>query len=100
MPKTEQIYRRTKVGLSAYEDPSSGLRSHHRIILALVETDTHTDLVRASLRRYYSEAQILQYLEELQALGFLECEAMTANHDLDFTGGFNIADLRVRQKAA
>lgn len=82
MAKTEQIHRRTDAGLRAYESQKSGLPSHHRSILGLIEGDTHSQLIRAILRRRYPEKQVLDCLDELQTLGFLESEAVTAEHDL------------------
>lgn len=100
MAATERLYRRTDAGQSAYENPNSGLGGLHRSILNLVETDTHSELIRVNLRRYYPEKQIFECLDQRQCIGFLESELATAKHDLDFTGSFNIADLRTRQKAA
>ena len=100
MPKTERIYRRTEEGVRAYESPSRTLPTHHRSILGLIESDTHSDLIRTTLRRRYPEEKIREWLEELQVLGFLESEPVTATHDLDFTGGLSIAALRAMQEAA
>ena len=100
MPKADRIYRRTDEGVRAYENQSSGLPNHHRSILGLIESDTHSELIRTTLRRRYPEGKIFDWLDELQTLGFLESEPVTARHDLDFTGGFNISELRAMQKAA
>ena len=100
MPTTERIYRRTEGGVRAYESESSSLLEHHRCILGLIETETHADLIRTTLRRRYPESKICDWLDELQTMGFLESEPVSARHDLDFTGGFNIAELRAMQKAA
>ena len=93
MPRTERIYRLTEAGLKAYESGSSGLPGHLRSILGLIETDTHSDFVRASLRRRYSEKQIFDGLDELVSVGFLESESASAKHDLDFTGNFTVDEL-------
>lgn len=100
MPKIEQIYRRTKEGSRAYTSQESGLPDYHRSILGLIEGDTHSDLIRKTLRRRYSEYKIFDWLDELQTLGFLESAPVADTHDLDFTGGFNIAELHAVQKAA
>lgn len=98
MARTERIYRRTEAGQSAHKDPA--LPVHHRAILEFVDADTHLDLIRAGFARFYSEEQILGFLEQLQALGLLKSETTTADHDLDFTGEFSAAALRAYQKAA
>ena len=100
METTDQIYRRTEEGVRAYENQTSALTNHYRCILGLIETDTHSDLIRTTLRRYYAENKICEWLDELKTLGFLESEPVGARHDLDFTGGFNISELRTMQKAA
>jgi hypothetical protein len=51
------------------------------------------DSLRARLARY-SEAETLHLLDELVDLGLLEAVEASEQHDLDFTGNFNAADLR------
>lgn len=99
MPITERIYRRTEAGLRAYESPDSGLPGHHRAILGLIEADTHSSVMTTSLLRRHPEKQIFDWLDELQKLGFVESRPVAANHDLDFTGGFSIAEIRAEQAA-
>lgn len=98
MPRTERIYRRTEAGQAAHKDPA--LPTHHRVILEFVDADTHIDLIRAGFARFYSEEQILGFLDELQKLGLLRSETTTADHDLDFTGEFSAAALRAYRRAA
>ena len=100
MAKSERIYRRTQAGCEAFASSHLGLSERLRAILALIESDTHSELVRRTLRRRYGETQISEGLNELEALGFLETEAASAQHDLDFTGGFLLAELLAKQKAA
>lgn len=100
MPRAELIYRRTEEGARAYENQDSGLPDYHRSLLGLIDGDTHSGLIRATLRRRYSEYKISDWLDELETLGFLESVPVTETHDLDFTSGFNLADLRAMQKAA
>lgn len=99
MPRMERIYRRTHEGLRAWENQNSGLRTEYRRILALIEGDTHSDVVRTSLSRY-PDKQIYDWLEELQTLGFVESESVTAERDLDFTASSTIARFLAQQKAA
>lgn len=98
MARTERIYRRTEAGQRAHKDPA--LPVHHRAILEFVDADMHMDLIRAGFARFYAETQLLGFLDELQALGLVESETTTANHDLDFTGQFSAAALRAYRKAA
>jgi hypothetical protein len=99
MARTEQIYRRTEAGLRAYESPDSGLHAQQRAVLGLIESDTHSDLIRNTLRRRFGDKQVGEWLSDLEKRGFLEALAVTAEHDLDFTGSLSIADLCARQAA-
>ena len=99
MARTEQIYRRTEAGLRACENPDSGLHAQQRGILGLIASDTHSDLVRNTLRRRFGDKQVEEWLSDLEKRGLLEAVAVTAEHDLDFTGSLSLADLRARQAA-
>lgn len=99
MPSMERIYRRTAAGLNALQSQDAGLPAEYRRILSLIETETHSELVRSSLRRY-SEEQVFDWLDQLQALGFIEAEPVTSKHDLDFTGSLNLAAMFAKHKAA
>lgn len=63
-------------------------------------SNSYSELLRRTLRRRYGETEISEGLNELEALGFVETEAASARHDLDFTGGFLLAELLAKQKAA
>jgi hypothetical protein len=99
MARTERIYRRTEAGLRAYESPDSGLHAQQRGVLGLIDSDTHSDLIRNTLRRRFGDKQVEGWLSDLEKRGFLEAVAVTAEHDLDFTGSLSLADLRARQAA-
>lgn len=101
MPKIERIYRRTESGARAYQSPNSGLPKHHRSILGLIDADTHSDLVRASLRPYYGDKQICDWLDQLHTLGFIDAQAVSSSPNA-LTGGFRVEDLRraAQKKAA
>jgi len=99
MPRVERIYRRTAAGLNALQSQDSGLPAEYRRILGLIETETHSELLRTSLRRY-SEKQVFDWLDELQTLGFIEAEPVTPQHDLDFTGSYDLAAMLAGHKAA
>jgi hypothetical protein len=87
-----RIFRRTEAGRAAFEDQNSGLPRQYRRILRVIAAETHSDVVRALLR-CYSEAQIVEWLAELLTLGLLESVADAAEHDLDFTSGFQVSEL-------
>jgi hypothetical protein len=87
-----RIFRRTEAGRAAFEDQNSGLPRQYRRILRVIAAETHSDVVRALLR-CYSEAQIIEWLAELLTLGLLESVPDAAEHDLDFTSGFQVSEL-------
>ena len=91
MASTDRIYRRTQAGLWAWRHQSPGVPVELRNILALVIDDTHTDTIRACLRRY-TEAQIDGWLAQLEELRLLESEPMAPDRDLDFSGEFHVSD--------
>jgi hypothetical protein len=88
-----RLYRRTEAGRAAWQRQDARVSIEYRRILGLVDSDTHSDSLRARLARY-SEAETLHLLDELVDLGLLQAVEASEHHDLDFTGGFNVADLR------
>jgi hypothetical protein len=92
MNKRARIFRRTEAGSAAFEDQNSGLPAQYRRILRVVGAETHSDVLGGFLR-CYSGTQIVQWVAELLTLGLLESVADAAEHDLDFTGGFKVAEL-------
>ncbi len=87
-----RIFRRTEAGRAAFEDQHSGLPAHYRRILCAIAAETHSDVLGAVLH-CYSETQIVQWFAELLTLGLLESVPDSAEHDLDFTGGFQVSEL-------
>ncbi len=87
-----RIFRRTEAGSAAFEDQNSGLPAQYRRILRVIAAETHSDVLR-DLLRGYSEIQIVQWLAELLTLGLLESVPDAAEHDLDFTSGFQVSEL-------
>ncbi len=87
-----RIFRRTEAGSAAFEDQNSGLPAQYRRILRVIAAETHSDVVR-DLLRCYSESQIVQWLAELLTLGLIESVPDAAEHDLDFTSGFQVSEL-------
>lgn len=93
----DRIYERTDAGLKALDDSGSTLRAETRGVLDLVKTGTHADLVRACMR-HYPEQRVADALAELESLGFVKSVPATAEHDLDFTGNFSLAELAAAAK--
>jgi hypothetical protein len=93
----DRIYERTEAGLKALDDPSAALRAECRWVLGLVKTGTHTDMVRAGMRRY-PDQRVAEVLAELESLGFIKSVPASSDSDLDFTGNFNLAELAAAMK--
>ena len=87
-----RIFRRTEAGSAAFEDQNSGLPAQYRRILRVIAAETHSDVLR-DLLRCYSESQIVQWLAELLTLSLIESVPDAAEHDLDFTSGFEVSEL-------
>lgn len=87
-----RIFRRTEAGSAAFGDQNSGLPVQYRRILRAIDSETHSDVLRALLP-CYSGTQIVDWLAELLTLGLLESVPDAAEHDLDFTSGFQVAEL-------
>ena len=88
---SDRIYRRTDAGLKAWKSSNPGLSAECRRILGLIIDDTHSDSIRAGLRRY-SDTQIYNWLAQLESLRLLESSPASSNHDLDFTATFKVSD--------
>jgi hypothetical protein len=95
-----RIFRRTEAGRAACEDHNSGLPAQYRAILGVIDTDTHSDVLRGLLCRRYSETQIVEWVAELLTLGFVQSVPETAEHGTDFTSGFSVSDLAAAFNAA
>jgi hypothetical protein len=92
MSTSARIFRRTAAGSAAFGDQNSGLPAQYRRILRVMTAEIHSDVLRVLLR-CYSETQLVDWLAELLTLGLIESVPDTAEHDLDFTGGFQVAEL-------
>lgn len=88
----ERIYRRTEAGRKAWETQSAGVPLEFRRVLGFIPDESHTDEVRARLRRY-ADDEVLELLEELESRGLIESEPMAVDQNLDFTGSFSFSDL-------
>jgi hypothetical protein len=92
MAATDRIYRRTEAGLRVWESRNMGLSVECRRILSMVADDTHSDAIRTVLRGF-SDAQIDNWLAQLESLRLLESSPAAAERDLDFTGNFEVSGL-------
>jgi len=88
----ERSYRRTEAGRKAWETQSSSVPLEFRRVLGFIPDESHTNEVRARLRRY-SDDEVLELLEALESRGLIESAPMAAGQDLDFTGSFRFSDL-------
>jgi hypothetical protein len=86
MATTDYIYRRSAAGQSALE-ADTPLATPLRRVLALIEGETHSHMVRKLLRDQ-TESNIAYWLSQLEKLGLLEARSSQIDHDLDFTGSF------------
>jgi hypothetical protein len=92
MTTSDRIYRRTDAGRKAWEERNPGLSVQCRRILGMIAEDTHPDSIRAVLRDF-SDAQIENWLVQLESLHLLESSPAAPESDLDFTGSFKISEL-------
>ncbi len=91
MAVSDRVYRRTEAGRKAWQDKNPGLSAECRRILGLVDDEAHCDSIRAGLRRY-SDAQIDDWLAQLEILRLLESSPAAPERDLDFTGKIKLTD--------
>ena len=92
MARIERIYRPTERGLDARSGEYSGLPPEYGRILSFIQRETHSDEIRAGLRRYTDE-EIFEWLADLERLGYVVSEPVTAKHDLDFTNSLGLSAL-------
>ncbi len=98
MARLECIYRRTDAGSRAWESNDASLPAEYRRILGLLQFETHSNAVRAALRRHTDE-DIFAWLADLEKLGLVVSEQVTSKHDLDFTGTFSLAEIAAAHKS-
>lgn len=92
MATSDRVYRRTEAGRKAWEERNPGLSMQCRRILGMIAEDTHPDSIRAVLREF-SNAQIDNWLGQLEILRLLESSPAAPESDLDFTGSFKLSEL-------
>lgn len=98
MTAADRIYRMSATGRRAWESEDTAVPAAYRRILGMVDTDTHTDVLRGYLRRY-PDRLILEWLMELEELGLVESRSAGPKHDLDFTGSFTTPMLILEDRA-
>lgn len=86
------VYRRTARGRKAWDTQSRAVSLEHRRVLGHITGEVDCDILRARVGRY-SEAELSELLLELESLGLVESLG-EERAELDFTGGFNIAEIR------
>jgi CheY-like chemotaxis protein len=87
MALLNRIYRRTPAGLKMLASPDKTCPLEHKRILALIDHDTHSDVVRGSLRQF-PDALLADWLAEMEELGYLSSTAAEVALNLDFTDLF------------
>ena len=84
MSLPDRIYRRTTAGDKMLTSPDRTCPLEHQRILALVDEDTHTDVVRGCLRQF-PDALLADWLAEMEELGYLSSRSAEITRNLDFT---------------
>jgi hypothetical protein len=88
MANSDCIYRRTVAGQSAW-DSGAPLAAPLLRVLSLVEAEMHSHILRRLLR-HHAENNVAEWLSQLERLGLLETVPSHLEHDLDFTGSFEL----------
>jgi CheY-like chemotaxis protein len=84
MKKEGRVYRLTPAGHDAWESQDAAIPAEYRRILWIIDTETHTDVVRGLLREYPDEL-LDEWLEELVELELLHAQQTVVECDLDLT---------------
>ena len=90
----DRIYRRTPAGHEVLRSGAVGVaEGEHRRILGLIKSDTHFEVLLATLRDHTAD-DLHRWLADLEARGLIHSVSAGSKHDLDFTGSFNFSELR------
>jgi len=92
------VYRRTERGRKAWDAQSRAVPLEYRRILGHITGEVDCDILRARVGRY-SEAGLSELLAELESLGLVESLG-EERAELDFTGTFDVAEIRKAHEAA
>jgi two-component system OmpR family response regulator len=80
----EHSYRITATGKDARAGQDTAIPTDYRRLLALIEANTHFNVIRGRLREYPDQL-LEEWLAELEELGFIETLPSESEADLDFT---------------
>ncbi len=81
MTSPDRIYRRTDTGYKAWASDKSGLPVPYRRILGIVERETDFRTLCARMAPY-EEREVEQWIDELETLGFVQCDSASVQLDL------------------
>src|SRR5579859_6874397 len=84
----EHSYRITDTGRDARASDDTAIPTDYRRLLALVEANTHFDVIRGRLLEY-PDPLLKEWLAELEELGFIETLPTESGANLDFTDHFS-----------
>jgi CheY-like chemotaxis protein len=79
-----RIYCRTAAGDEALASDDVAIPSDYRRILGVIETSTHSHVIRGRLR-HFPDTLLEDWLAELEELGFISSIAADVTQDLDFS---------------
>lgn len=95
-----RLYSLTEAGRRAFETQSSKVPLDSRRVLGLIKPDTDPQNVCARLG--WSEAAVIEILEELEFGGLVRSIGASASPDepdLDFTNSLKVADIQAALRA-
>lgn len=99
MPLPDRLYRRSAAGQQALNGTDGPHPLEYQRILALVDQDTHSDVVRGCLRQF-PDTLLADWLAEMEELGYLRSTAADSTQSLDFTDLFKAAQAAAAPLAA
>jgi len=90
MTLPDRVYRRNPAGEKVLAGANRTQPLEYQRILALIEQDTHSDVVRGSLRQF-PDSLLADWLAEMEEIGYLSSVPADSTQSLDFTELFNAA---------
>jgi hypothetical protein len=97
MGTKDRIYRRTAAGQTAWKKQDRDVPGEYRRVLELVGSGTHSAVLRANLGGH-PESHVDEWLANMEELALIE-SVPRGEADLDFTGVFNMAEVRAQLEA-
>lgn len=94
----DRIYRRTASGEEAFASEDVAIPADYRRILAVIEGDTHSDVIRGRLRQI-PDPPLADWLSELEEIGFVSSAPADRTQDLDFTAFFRTSQVGTGESA-